>query len=173
MALQVEKLQYWLKRIVPALGFLLLPVALYLLHRELKQIHYRDVVANIRLLPATAIVLAVVFTLLNYLVLTGYDLLGLRFIGRSLHAAKACMASFIGFAFSNCIGFFVVSSGMVRLGLYSNWGLSAGEVAGIIAFNSITFLIGLMLVGEHGADSRLFAIAAAVEAAISPGSGQP
>jgi aspartyl-tRNA(Asn)/glutamyl-tRNA(Gln) amidotransferase subunit A len=33
--------------------------------------------------------------------------------------------------------------------------------------------VGLMLVGEHGADSRLFAIAAAVEAAISPGPGKP
>ena len=33
--------------------------------------------------------------------------------------------------------------------------------------------VGLMLVGEHGADSRLFAMAAAVEAAIAPGPGKP
>jgi aspartyl-tRNA(Asn)/glutamyl-tRNA(Gln) amidotransferase subunit A len=33
--------------------------------------------------------------------------------------------------------------------------------------------VGLMLVGEHGADGRLFAIAAAVEAVISPGPGKP
>jgi aspartyl-tRNA(Asn)/glutamyl-tRNA(Gln) amidotransferase subunit A len=32
--------------------------------------------------------------------------------------------------------------------------------------------VGLMLVGEHGADNRLFAIAAAVEAVISPGPGK-
>ncbi len=145
--MQFEKLQYWGKRLLPAVGLLLLPVALYLLHHELKNISYHDVVANIRKLPVSAIILAVIFTLLNYLVLTGYDLLGLRFMGRALHAARACMASFIGFAFSNSIGFFMVSSGMVRLGLYSNWGLSAGDVAGILAFNGVTFLIGLMLVG--------------------------
>jgi aspartyl-tRNA(Asn)/glutamyl-tRNA(Gln) amidotransferase subunit A len=33
--------------------------------------------------------------------------------------------------------------------------------------------VGLMLVGEHGADRRLFAIAAAVEAVIAPGPGEP
>jgi aspartyl-tRNA(Asn)/glutamyl-tRNA(Gln) amidotransferase subunit A len=33
--------------------------------------------------------------------------------------------------------------------------------------------VGLMLIGEHGSDRRLFEIAAAVEAAVSPIVGRP
>ncbi len=145
--MRLEKLQRWGKKILPGLGLALLPLALFVLYRELRNVGYDRLAASFHNIPMTGIVLGVVLTLANYAVLTGYDLMGLRFIKRSLNTAKACMASFVGFAFSNSVGLFFLSSGMVRLGLYTNWGLSAGEVGALLAFNSITFLIGLILVG--------------------------
>lgn len=136
-----------IKSVFPLLGLLLLPIALVLLQRELQHFKYDDIVRSVRALPSAKVALALLFTVLNYLVLTGYDYMGLRFIRRPLAYGKAFLASFVGFAFSNSMGFFLFSSSLVRFGLYSNWGLSTLEVASLIAFNSITFWIGLLLVG--------------------------
>jgi len=97
-------------------------------------------------LPASTLLVAAALTALSYLVLTGYDLLSLRYIGQSLAWWRAAFASFIGYAFSHNIGLTVFSGAPVRFRLYAAWGLSAVDIATVVAFNGLTFWLGMTTV---------------------------
>jgi phosphatidylglycerol lysyltransferase len=131
----------------PVLALLLFLVALWALHRELGAYRYHDVLVSLRRLPAGKIALALGFTALNYGVLTGYDVLALRYIGRSLDYGKVCLASFVGYAFSNSVGLSALAGSGIRFRLYSAWGLSAFEIAQVVVFYSVTFWVGLLGIG--------------------------
>ena len=129
------------------LGLLLFAAMLWVFHHELRQSHYHDIVQHIAAIPARQVALAFLFTVLNYLVLTGYDVLALRYLHYPLGYSKIALASFLGYAFSHNIGFALLSSASVRYRLYSTWGLSAGEIATVVAFNGVTFWLGVLLLG--------------------------
>jgi phosphatidylglycerol lysyltransferase len=88
----------------PLIGFALFSIALWVLHRELRNYHYHDIVRYLKELPAPYLLLSLGLTLLNYLIMSGYDLLALRYIHYHLPYRKIAVASFIGYAFSNSIG---------------------------------------------------------------------
>lgn len=130
----------------PALGLAIFAAALWVLHHELKEYHLRDIVRDIKAIPAGHILLACVLTVASYAVLTGYDTLALRYVGRPLAYRRVALASFLGYAFSNNIGLSVVSGGSVRYRLYSGWGLSAIDVTKIVGFCGVTFWLGFLTV---------------------------
>jgi phosphatidylglycerol lysyltransferase len=139
-----EELKHQIRRILgPFVGFALFAGALYILHRQLGTYHYRDIVAALNELPVAAVFMATALTAFNYLLLTGYDFLALRFIGRSLPYPNVALASFISYAFSQGLGFPLLTGAPARLRLYSQWGLSAIEIAQVIALSTLTFLLGL------------------------------
>ncbi|HWQ08906.1 MAG TPA: lysylphosphatidylglycerol synthase domain-containing protein, partial [Holophaga sp.] len=131
----------------PAAALLLFLLALWALHQELHTHRYHDIVVGLRRLPGARIALALGFTALNYLVLTGYDVLALRYIERSLAYGKIFLASFIGYAFSNNVGLSAIAGSGVRFRLYSDWGLSVFDIAKVVVFYSVTFWIGLLGLG--------------------------
>ncbi len=135
-----------LHRYLPLLGLTLFGVALWVLHRELAHLHYHDVVRQLHALRVSALLLAAALTALSYLVLTGYDTLSLRYIGQSLAWWRAAFASFVGYAFSHNIGMAVFSGAPVRFRLYTVWGLSAVDIATLVAFNGLTFWLGMTTV---------------------------
>lgn len=140
--------QRTLARLAPLCGIVLFGVALAILHHQLRAYHYRDVLEEIRQLPLLAVVAGVLLTAANYFLLTAYEALAFRAIGRPLDYHKIGLASFIGYAVSNSLGCSTLSGGSVRYRLYSSWGLSAKEIAQVIAFITVTFWLGLMaLVG--------------------------
>jgi phosphatidylglycerol lysyltransferase len=137
-------LKHQIKRIVgPILGLGLFGVALWILHRQLGTYSYRHIVTAVRQLPGTAVLFALGLTAFNYLILTGYDYLALWFIGRKLPYPNVALASFVSYAFSQGLGFPLLTGAPARLRLYSQWGLSAIEIAQVIAISTITFLLGL------------------------------
>jgi phosphatidylglycerol lysyltransferase len=129
------------------LGLALFLAALLLMHRSLSEYHYRDITAEARAVPAFRVVAALFFTALNYLVLTGYDVLAFRYVGRGLEYGKIAFASFIGYAFSNNIGMSLLAGSSVRYRLYTSWGLSVLEVAKMVVFSTLTLWLGLLAVG--------------------------
>jgi phosphatidylglycerol lysyltransferase len=131
----------------PLFGLLFFVVALWVLHHELQEYHYRDVVRHVEELPAGRLFFALVLTVMSYFLLTGYDALALRYIRHPLAYGKIALASFIGYAFSHTMGFSLLSGGSVRYRLYSTWGLSAGEIATVVAFNGLTFWLGILTLG--------------------------
>src|SRR5688572_15732860 len=113
-------------------SLLLFAVMLWVLHHELQQYHYHDIVQHVAAIPARQVALAVLFTVLNYLVLTGHDVLAFRYLHYPLSYSKIALTSFLGYAFSHNVGFALLSSASVRYRLYSTWGLSAREIATVV-----------------------------------------
>jgi phosphatidylglycerol lysyltransferase len=134
-------------RITPLLGVALFAFALWLLHHELRNYHYADLVRVLRDLPRGPLWLAVALTALSYAVFTLYDGLGVHYVGRKLSYGRIAMASLVGYGVSMALGFPLLTGAPLRYRMYSRWGLSAGEIARIIAFYSTTFWLGSLAVG--------------------------
>ena len=83
-------------------------------------------------------------TVMSYLVMTGYDLLAIFYIRHPLDKHKVALASFISYAFSNTIGLSLLTSTSIRYRLYSSWGVSAEEVARLVAFTVLTSWLGII-----------------------------
>jgi len=136
--------QLHFRRLTPLLGVGLFGVALIALHHALAGHQYRDIAAQIESISASRLMLAAMLTAVGYGVLTGYDFLGLRYVGKRLPPARVAAASFVAYAFSNNIGFAALAGGSVRLPLYSGWGLSTVDVAKLVGFAALTFWIGFL-----------------------------
>lgn len=140
-----------LRRIAPFLKpiiiLALFAIALRVLQESLSRYRYRDIIAYLSSLPADQVVLAIALTLLGYLVMTGYDTLAFEYIRHPLPYRKIALASFIGYAFNNNVGFSGLVGGSIRYRLYSAWRLNAVEIAKVIAFCTLSFWLGFVLLG--------------------------
>ncbi len=137
----------FLHNISPLFGLLLFSLALWVLHHELREYHYHDIVRHLAEIPGPRLFLALALTILSYLIMTGYDTLALRYIQHPLSYAKIALASFIGYAFSNNIGLSMIAGASVRYRLYSAWELSALEITKVIAFCTLTLWLGFFSLG--------------------------
>jgi phosphatidylglycerol lysyltransferase len=142
----VSDLSLRLRRLAPLLSVAVFGLALWVLHRELAHLHWHDLSRQLHALPMPALVAAVILTIVSYLVLTGYDRLALSYIGRRLGTARPALASFLGYAISQNVGMTLISGAPIRFRLYSAWGLTAVDVAALVAFNALTFWLGLITV---------------------------
>jgi phosphatidylglycerol lysyltransferase len=130
------------KRFTPFIGLGLFVLAAVVLYRQLHAYRLHDIAREVHAIPATQIWAAVLLTLGSYLVMTGYDLLALRYIRHPLPLAKTALTSFLGYAFSNNIGFSMIAGASVRYRLYSAWGLSAVEITQVVLFCSASLWLG-------------------------------
>jgi phosphatidylglycerol lysyltransferase len=129
------------------IGPFLLAAAIWALHSELKTFHFQDALQSLHELPTRSILLCFLLTVLSYLVMSGYDLLALRYIRHPLAYPKIGMASFIGYAFSNNIGLSMLAGGSVRYRLYSSWGLTAFEITEVVGFCTLSLWLGFFALG--------------------------
>jgi len=129
----------------PLLGVVLLVAVAVVLHRELKNIPIHDVVAYLRALPPPRIALALALSAVSYAVLTAYDALALAYVQHWLGYGKIALASFVGYVLNHNLGPIFLGGSAVRYRLYSSWGLSAVEIAQVIAFTGLTFWLGFLL----------------------------
>jgi len=129
------------------LGLFIFVAALWVLHKELSAYHLRDIIQSLRTIPSRRLFLALILTVINYLAMTGYDTLALRYIRHPLSYGKIALASFIGYAFSNNVGLSMIAGASVRFRLYSAWGLSTIEITKIIAFCTLTLWLGFFILG--------------------------
>ncbi|HUV65746.1 MAG TPA: hypothetical protein VMW24_17755 [Sedimentisphaerales bacterium] len=104
-----------------AISLCLFAAAMLVLHRELRHYHYRDIVAELRQVKPAFLVLAAFLTVLDYLVLTLYDALALRYIQRRLEWSKIALASFVGYVFSHNMT--IVGGSTARYRIYSALGV--------------------------------------------------
>lgn len=137
-----------LGRHLPAVvGLVLMVAAAFTLKDTFEGLALADVMAAIRAIPARALWLAGGATVVSYWVLTLYDFLGTRYAGHRVAYHRVCFGSFCAYALAHNLGLPVVSGAAVRYRLYSHWGLSALEIARLIAFCSLTFGLGGLTIG--------------------------
>lgn len=138
----------WRRWVAPALGVAVFTLALWALHRALAGYHLRELAAAVASVPPARRWAAVALTAANYLVLTGYDALALRYARAPLPYRRTALASFLGYAVANNTGSFsILAAGGVRYRLYAAWGLSAGQVAQVVGFCTATFWVGFLVLG--------------------------
>ena len=113
----------------------------------LAQYSLRQIAAYLHALPNSEILLAIALTLFGYLVMTGYDTLAFHHVRHPFPYKKIALASFIGYAFNNSLGMSGLVGGSLRYRLYNAWRLTTGEIARVIAFCTISFWLGFVLLG--------------------------
>ena len=141
----------WLKRIVrqvPAvLGLALLVGAVYVVWKEFRHLKVADISVALSAIPRSALITSFVWTIFSYGVLTFYDRLGTIYAGHKVSYRRVAFASFCAYALSHNLGFAAVSGAAVRYRLYAHWGLTPFQIAKTVAFCSITFALGGMVLG--------------------------
>ncbi|MEH2320873.1 lysylphosphatidylglycerol synthase domain-containing protein [Nostoc sp.] len=130
-------------------GLSLLVLSLWAIANELHEYNYRDILNSLAAIPKSRLSWAIWLTALGYLVMIGYDILGFSYINRSLSWNKIALTSFISSAFSNTIGFALLTGSAIRYRFYSSWGVSAVAIAQVIAFANFTFWLGMFAVAGY------------------------
>ena len=77
-----------LNKLSQLLGLCLFILALVIIRYKLKQYHFHDIITQIKQFPTGPLLMAVAFTVLDYMVLTLYDALGLRYIKHPIKYSK-------------------------------------------------------------------------------------
>jgi len=125
----------------------LFAAALFVLHRELAGLTWRVLSRGLVATPVVRLGSALLFTMMSYAVLAGYDLLGFQAIHKRMSAANVALASFLSYAVAHNIGFSIVSGASIRYRFYTRWGVSATELSQIIVSYSVTFWLGVCVLG--------------------------
>jgi phosphatidylglycerol lysyltransferase len=145
-------------------GLVLFLVALEILRVELRAVSWRTLTGDVFDTPITKLTLAAAFTALNYLALTGYDLIAFASIRKALPRRQIALVSFLAYAIANNVGFAMLSGASVRYRFYTRWGVTAEELTQIVVSYSVTFWLGLFALGGLSLVSGRF-----VADAASPG----
>lgn len=139
----------YLEYIWPAFGLCAVVVSLWILSKEFKgESVAAGVWHQLASLSLGRYALAFGSALVAYAALAWYDRIALDHLGIdtiSLRFVAAC--SFTTYALSHTIGASVFSGAMVRYRAYSTKGLSAAQIGLLVAICSLTFALGVLLVG--------------------------
>lgn len=132
----------FLHRISPLLVVLVFGGAAWLLYRQVRHYSLAEIREAILRIPRGQIVLSCVLTVVNYVILMGYDMLAVKSVAHPLPFRRVALASFTGFATSYSFGA-LLGGGSVRFRLYSAWGLSPGEIVQLVVILGVTFWFGV------------------------------
>jgi phosphatidylglycerol lysyltransferase len=118
-------------------------LALVALHRLRGELHLRAVLAEFAAIDPWRIVAAILLAGASYLALTGYERLALGYAGSPMPWRRYALTSFVANAIGYNVGIAAVSGGAVRYRLYAPLGLGAADIAKIVAFCTLTFVLGV------------------------------
>ena len=136
----------FLHRISPLLVVLVFAGAVWLLYGQVRHYSWAEIRDSIYKVPRGQIILSCVLTVVNYVVLMGYDVLAVKSVCAPASLAADCLASFTGFATSYSFRR-SWAGGSVRFRLYSAWGLSPGEIVQLVLILGVTFWFGVFAGG--------------------------
>lgn len=133
----------------PLIGFAAVAVSLWLLHKEFKgEAVGPDVWEHVKSISLGHHLLAIFSTLVAYAALAWYDRIALLHLGvKHISWVFISLCSFTTYALAHNIGATVFSGGVVRYRAYHSKGLSAAQVAVLVAVCSLTFALGTVLLG--------------------------
>ena len=144
---QTKTTNRWLTHLPAVLGVALLVGAIYVVQKEFRHLKLRDISDALHAIPQAALVFAFVWTILSYFILTFYDRLGTIYAGRKVSYGRVAFASFCAYALAHNLGFAAVSGAAVRYRLYAHWGMTPLQIGKTVAFCSLTFALGGLVLG--------------------------
>jgi uncharacterized membrane protein YbhN (UPF0104 family) len=132
----------------PLIGLLAVVVSGWLLYRELRGLSLGELWASLDAIPPHRYALAGVATLVAYAALAWYDRIALLHLGVThISWLFVSVTSFTTYALSHNIGASVFSGALVRYRAYTTKGLSASQIAVLVALCSFTFGLGTIFLG--------------------------
>jgi uncharacterized membrane protein YbhN (UPF0104 family) len=99
----------------------------------------RDIVTN----SPAKLFLAIGLTVVNYVILIGYDLLAVRYVGVKLPLRRVALASFTAYTCGYNFGSTLAGTS-VRYRLYSAWGVPTIKILQLLVILALTFWFGLL-----------------------------
>lgn len=142
-----DSLKACLRQLPAIIGVCLLIGAIYVVQKEFRHLRLHDIDVALNDIPLRALAIGFLWTILSYAVLTIYDRLGTIYAGHKVAYGRVAFASFCAYALSHNLGFAAVSGAAVRYRLYAHWGLTPLQIAKTVAFCSLTFALGGMVLG--------------------------
>ncbi|MBN8554757.1 MAG: UPF0104 family protein [Deltaproteobacteria bacterium] len=139
-----EWISKWTPRILPIVFFF---AAMFVLYRELHHYTLDTLLAHLNDFTSTQIFLAIALTYLCYFALTAYDALALHYIKQKLSFGRLVISSFLGYSFSNNLGWPIITGTSMRYRFYSRWKISALNAAKVVAFTNVTCWTGIAFIG--------------------------
>lgn len=115
--------------------------AILVLYRELQHLSVNHISSAIHAVPVSKIFWIILLTIADYLLLTGYDRLGLYYLKRDIPYPRIALASFVGYVFSHNMTFFGGSTARYRL--YSVLSVPGYDITKLILFCGMTFWLGI------------------------------
>lgn len=137
----------WKEGIWPLVGLATVAFSGFLLFKELRTHSPGEIVDALKAIPPLRWACAILSTGLAYAALAWYDQIALAHLKRRFSWRFVGTVSFVTYAIAHNIGATMFSAALVRYRAYSLKGLSAAEVGVIVAFTSITFTLGALLMG--------------------------
>jgi phosphatidylglycerol lysyltransferase len=122
-----------------------LAVAVVALHHLLAGIVWDDVVAAVHAIPRAALGMSAVLAGVSYFILTGFDVLALRLVGRTVPFTTTALAAFTSYIFSHNLGFAALTGGAARYRIYRRHGVTMSDVGQIMVVAGVTFWLGAFL----------------------------
>jgi uncharacterized membrane protein YbhN (UPF0104 family) len=139
------------KRLGIAASLLIIVIAISTLVRMLKGVDITVVLLALRDTSPMQVVLAALCCACAFFTLTFYDLFALRTIGRKHVPYRiAALSSFTSYTVGHNVGATVFTGGAIRFRIYSEWGLTAIDVAKICFVSGLTFWLGNLTVLGFG-----------------------
>jgi len=130
-------------RIAFAVSLLIIAAASVTLFRLLRDVELDKVIAALKATTPRTMVIAGLLVAAGYVTLTFYDFFALRTIGRCHVPYRiAALASFTSYTIGHSLGATVLTGGVVRLRIYSAWGLGLIDIAKIAFVTGLTFWLG-------------------------------
>jgi glycosyltransferase 2 family protein len=136
----------WREFVWPLIGLVAVVVSVWLLYHELREVRLEEVKASLFAIPGHRYALAALSCLVAYAALAWYDRIALIHLGvKHISWLFVSVCSFTTYALSHNIGASVFSGAVVRYRAYTSKGLSAAQVAVLVALCSFTFGLGTIL----------------------------
>ena len=135
------------KRVGIAASLLIIALAITHLVRTLKGVDGAVIVVALTEIAPHRIALAALCVVGAFCTLTFYDFFALRTIGKNHVPYRiAALSSFTSYTIGHNIGATVFTGGAIRFRIYSDYGLSAIDVAKICFLSGLTFWLGNLFV---------------------------
>lgn len=133
----------------PLVGLVAVVVSIWILSKEFKgEAVASQVWDQLWSIKPQHYLMSILSAFLAYAALAWYDRIALIHLNvRHISMTFITLCSFTTYALSHTIGVSVFSGAMVRYRAYSSKGLSAAQVAVLVAVTSVTFLLGSLLIG--------------------------
>ena len=131
----------------PIVGAVAVAIALAVIHEISGKLHLHQIETALAATSFQTVAPAFAFTFVSFIAMACYDVMAVRRVAPGKVPVRlALFAGFVGYGFSNAIGFHVFVGGPVRYRIYQSAGADAADVGRIVGISLLTFWGGLLTI---------------------------